>query len=364
MNEQNVSEQNENEKNEKNLNKIKEAIQEYYKLKYTYENNYDEQYIKPLLKMKGLSMKEKRSKFQKLPKPKCINCKRNVGTIFLIKGSDDFKNHVYNAYCGDTADPCPFNIKIIMPNVQLIDKLLLENESSVGSINITKLKIIKAKNDLLFGYLKEDKAFKEFEELTTELETETKTYEYLLEKFILSYDNPVQREQLKKEKVELGLNIQQFKEMIAEFNKTNNPQIVYNAVEVYINEIEPKLKKIEKMAYAYNKVEYNENDDTYILVQKKYTIEQQEIEFDNPKIESFIIGTINNKTLKQKKTVTTKPNTTTRKRKSKKDDNKGINLIIEEPEEEKEEKEEPEPEPEPEPEEEKEPEAEEEETNA
>jgi hypothetical protein len=312
----NLSDTNTNNNREDNTNnKINKAIDEFYKLKNNYENNFYEQYVKPILKQKELSIKEKRSKYQKLPKPKCINCKRNVGSIFQIKANDKYTNHVYTAYCGDTTDPCPLNINIIMSNVQLIDDILLENESSIGSINISKIKIIKAKNDLLFGYLKEDTAFKMFEELTTELESETKNYEYFLEQFIQNYDNPEKKEKLKKLKVELGLNVQQFKLMISEFNKTNNSQIVYNAIEMFINEIEPKLKNIEEISYAYNKVEYNENDDTYLLIQKKYSIEQLEIKFDTSKIESFIIRKLNDKNKTLKKARVNTKSSTTRKQK-------------------------------------------------
>ena len=302
---------------DKSNNKINKAIDEYYKLKNNYENNFYDQYVKPIIKQKELSLKEKKSKYKKLPKPKCINCKRNVGSIFNIKGNDKYTNHVYKAYCGDIINPCPFNINITMSNVQLIDNILLENESSIGSINISKINIIKAKNDLLFGYLKEDTAFKLFEDLTNELESETKTYEYFLEKFIQNYDNVEKKEKLKKLKVELGLNIQQFKLMISEFNKTNNSQIVYNAIEMFINEIEPKLKSIEEISYAYNKIEYNENDDTYLLIQKKYSIEQMEMPFDTSKIESFIIRKLNDKnnTLKNSKVTTKTLKTKTRKQK-------------------------------------------------
>ena len=302
---------------DKSKSKINEAIQEFYKLKAAYESGYEENYVKPILKLKGLSIKEKRSKFQKLPKPKCVNCKRNVGSIFSIKSSNNFTNHTYSAYCGDLADPCPLNIKIVMPNVQLISDILYENESSLGAINLIKIKIIKAKNDLLFGYLKQENAFKEFDELTSSLESETNVYELFLEKFIMTYDNPIEKENLKKEKVELGLNIQEFKNMISEFNKTNNPQIVYNAVEMFLNEIEPKLKKIETMTYAYNKVEYNEETDTYFLIQKKYTLDQVEFEYEDPKIESFIKGNgaLKNKTLKQPRNVTS--TTGTRKQRTK-----------------------------------------------
>ena len=308
------------EKTEQDNKNIKEVIEEYYQLKNTYENNYYENYIKTILKQKQLSNKEKKSLFQKLPKPKCINCKRNVSTIFSIKVDDNYTNHIYTAFCGDTVNPCPLNIKIQMPNVKLIGDILLDNESSYGSINISKIKIIKAKNDLLFGYLKENEAFNKFEDLTNELEKETKLYEYFIEKFISKYDNIVEKDKLIKEKIELGLNIQQFKSIIKEYNKSNNPQEVYNAVELYINDIEPKLKKIQDLSYSINKVEYNENDENYFLIQKKYTIEQLEVKYDIAKIDSFIIGTTNttnNKTLKQKKIKT--PNTkTTTKTKTKK----------------------------------------------
>ena len=298
-------------------NKVNKAIDEFYKLKNNYENNFYDQYVKPILKQKELSIKEKRSKYQKLPKPKCINCKRNVGSIFQIKVNDKYTNHVYTAYCGDITDPCPLNINIIMSNVKLIDEILLENESSIGSINISKIKIIKAKNDLLFGYLKEDIAFKMFEELTNELESETKSYEYFLEKFIQNYDNSEKKEKLKKLKVELGLNVQQFKLMISEFNKTNNSQIVYNAIEMFINEIEPKLKNIDEISYAYNKVEYNENDDTYLLIQKKYLIEQLEMKFDTSRIESFIIRKLNDKNITLKKSIVKTKSSTNKTRKQK-----------------------------------------------
>jgi hypothetical protein len=305
-------ESNIDEKTEQDNKNIKEAIEEYYQSKNTYENNYHENYIKPILKQKQLSNKEKKSLFQKLPKPKCINCKRNVSTIFSIKVDNSYTNHVYSAFCGDTVSPCPLNIKIQMPNVKLIGDILLDNESSYGSINMSKIKIIKAKNDLLFGYLKENEAFNKFEDLTKELEEETKLYEYFVEKFISEYDNVVEKDKLIKEKIELGLNIQQFKSMIKDYNKSNNPQIVYNAVELYINDIEPKLKKIQDLSFSVNKVEYNENEENYFLIQKKYTIEQLEIKYDIAKIDSFIIGTTNttnttnNKTLKQTKTKTTK----------------------------------------------------------
>ena len=66
---------------------VMDAFNEYYKLKNKYENDYNKDKQK-LIKNKTMSWKEKRNEFKQL-KPKCINCKRPVGTIFSIKKSDN-----------------------------------------------------------------------------------------------------------------------------------------------------------------------------------------------------------------------------------------------------------------------------------
>ena len=60
-----------------------EAINEFYRLKNKYENEYYEKYVKPIIRS-NKSKREKRVEFSRLPKHECINCKRNVGTIFTI----------------------------------------------------------------------------------------------------------------------------------------------------------------------------------------------------------------------------------------------------------------------------------------
>lgn len=67
--------------------KINEAIDQFYKLKNEYETNFYEKYKKPIINS-GKSRREKKSQYQKLPKPKCINCGRNVGSIFTVKGDE------------------------------------------------------------------------------------------------------------------------------------------------------------------------------------------------------------------------------------------------------------------------------------
>jgi len=287
---------------DKDKNKIAEAIDQFYKLKSEYETNFYEKYVKPII-VSSQSRREKKSQYQKLPKPKCINCSRNVGSIFTIKTND--LAHSYTAKCGDIASPCPFNISIITPSTELYETVLHDNTVSIGSLNTLKNNIIKAKNDLMFGYLKEETAFSLFEKLASELRADTELFDYTLDQYISQCDNPEQRQLLKKKQVEFEIQIAEYNDMIKEFNKSDNEEHVHSAVEFYINNMMPQWKEIQNMKYAYDKVEMI--DGKYTLIQKKNTLEQLEFSYTDPVLQSFIVGmktpskTMKNKPLVQNK---------------------------------------------------------------
>ena len=89
---------------------------------------------------------------------------------------------------------------------------------------------------------------------------------------------------MKKEEYQLLLsgfyeNVDSLKSMIEEFNQTGITQYVIEAVELYKNEILIKSQQIMEKTYIYSGVDYNEDDKTYHLDQKKYNIEEFEIDF-------------------------------------------------------------------------------------
>ena len=262
--------------------KINEAVNNFYSLKKTYETDYYDTYVKEIVTSK-ISKKEKKRRFQKLPKPKCINCMRNVGTVFSIKQDAKGITHMYNAHCGDISDPCPLNIQIEMSNIELYSEIL-------SNYNLNKLKknIILAKNDLLFGYIKEEEAFKLFDDLSSTLKEETATYDYFLEQFISLFDNNETKVQLEKKLVELGISIQNFKDMIKEAKIQNNTQLINNAVEFVIQTMMPLLNEIETIKYPVNRIE--QIDGEYHLIQKKNTIENTYFEYEDSKVLSFVSG--------------------------------------------------------------------------
>jgi hypothetical protein len=270
-----MAEQNEN----KNLN-VNDALNEYYKLKSNYEENYHDKYIKPILRSKKKSKREKRLEYQKLPKPECINCKRNVGSIFTIKKNTAEYFRQFVAKCGDLKDPCPFNIIIDYTQRSELNKELLDHDHDINTI---KNKIIKDKNNVMFGYVNQQKAFEMFYGDTAELKDITETSGYILDINIQLNDNPIKKELIKNSEDKFGNEfLIPFKDMIKTFNQTGNLVEVNSAVTLYTNEMIPLAKTIRDLKYEVCYVDFIEaknmddntgdNTDTFFLIQKKNSL--------------------------------------------------------------------------------------------
>jgi hypothetical protein len=264
-----------------------EAINEYYMLKDKYESTYYDKYVKPILKSKN-TKKEKRVEFGRLPKPECINCKRNVGTIFNISYDMNEVLRRFIAKCGDLTDPCPLDIQINYSVREQYNKVINEGLSSVEKL---KLDIIKQKNNALF-FEKGQNIVTIFEKLTSSLKKETEQLGFSIEKDILKNDNPEKINLLNKSIDEFGIGyLLPFKQMIRDYLDKNNELILNEAINFYVNEMIPKLKEIQSLKYEVNFVEYDIDEQIYKLIQRTNSIESKEEYFESDdKVLKFIKG--------------------------------------------------------------------------
>jgi hypothetical protein len=272
-----------------------EAINEFYRLKDKYETSYYEKYVKPIINS-SYPKKQKRVNFSKLPKPECINCKRNVGTIFTAKYNKPEYVRQFIAKCGDFQDPCPLDIQINYGFRETFSKYIA---SELGNIDILKLEIIKEKNNALF--FNKD-VIKSFEDITSELKVDTELAGKAIETNILKNDNPEKHALLKQTIDEFGKGfIMPFKQMIQEFKETNNELILNQAVNFYINEMMPKLKDIQELKYEVNFVEYYPKEQLFKLIQFPTSLESNETGFkEDDKVVKFIKGVKKDKKSKSK----------------------------------------------------------------
>ena len=304
-----------------------EAINEFYRLKDKYENEYYEKYVKPILKNKK-SKREKRVEYSRLPKHECINCKRNVGTIFSITLNDDDYVRQFISKCGDLSEPCPLDIQI---NYSFRSQIKKQIYNGMIEIEQIKLEIIKQKNSALFFDNKNIVSV--FEKLTSKLKNATENTGSAIETDILKNDNPEKYALLNRTIDEFGKGfILPFKQMIQDYKNNNDELKINQAIKFYVDEMLPKLKEIQSLKYDVNLIEYDNNTNEYKLIQYPNSLENQEnyIASDD-KVIKFVKGVkkvkkSNSKTLKD-----TYTDTLTKKKTRK---NKPVDLVIEEGDEE------------------------------
>jgi hypothetical protein len=263
-----------------------DKFNDFYKLKTQYESQINKE-KSLIISNKKLSWKEKRLEFKKF-KPKCINCKRPVGSLFYIKYDDENTNRIFKASCGDLVDPCNFLIEMTTNQDYLYTDMIktLEDE-----LNELKDEVIKYKNMIIFGYVSAEDTIDVFDKIKENINELSSFLEYNIN----SFNNIVNNKERNAIIIELKENIYNtyiinLKDAMTNFVKTNDVQYVRDAVDIYVNILTPKLKQLMELQYKTNFVEFNEDTNTYHLIQKKYTA--QDIEIPNEIIvENYQLGT-------------------------------------------------------------------------
>ena len=282
---------------------INDCINEFYKLKDSYEQGYKDKYIIPIIKS-AKSFKEKRVDYSRLPKQECVNCKRNVGTIFSITYVVEELSRRFIVKCGDLKDPCPLDIQLMYSERTQLD---YETNECMDEMKQLKFNIIKHKNNSLF-FLNEtqrttsNNVIAIFEKLNDELKRESTYCGALLESKMLITYNPAKNDLLKRNNDEFGRGLLlPFKSMIHDYMDSKNETIIHNAVEFYVNEMIPKLKRIQDLKYQVNFVEEDATSGKYVLFQNRNSIQSTEsFTASDDVVISFVKGIqkTNNKTMK------------------------------------------------------------------
>lgn len=242
---------------------VLDAIDEYYKLKTKYDKSRDNE-IKKYLNDGLLTKRQKREKFSRY-EPKCVNCNRVGGTIFLNK------KRILKAVC-NVSPPCKLDIEIQLGQYDTKYNVI---QSQKNFRDEDQLNIIKTKLNLLFNFTTEQETIARFEELKEPFLDINKIYNSLLIDYLSIVENPTRQMNLNDGIISLYENIEELKRIYNEYKKDSKPEYIRDMVELYINKIQPNAERNRNLRYSYNSI-YKE-DNVIHLVQKPYTIEQIEI---------------------------------------------------------------------------------------
>jgi hypothetical protein len=266
---------------------VKEAMDEYFKLKNKYESLIMVN-KKKIINNQTLSNREKRNEYNKL-KPKCIHCKRPGGTIFSnisqIENDESFRE--LRAFCGIVADPCNLNIIIRLAKVEWMPDLLKTMEKEIKDY---KNEIIDHKNKLLFGFLNTEDALERFENIKEYISNYTSLYEQYLESYHKIVDNTEKKQKLDEAITNSYIEIQKIKDCIIKMNDTNNIQYTTDAVNIYITTLIPLLQTIRELKYNETIIWHNDNTNTCNLIQNKYSISNLSFTSSNDKVIAYDIS--------------------------------------------------------------------------
>jgi hypothetical protein len=251
-----------------------QGLNTYYKLKneYDIENNKQKRNI---MKKEELSWKEKRAEYKKLRR-KCINCKRPVGTLFSNLYNPEEHGRKLMAVCGDKTNPCPLNIVINLGETGSYPQEIQDLEEEIKEL---KSNTILDKNDQIFGYISAKDAVEKFDGIKENLNLTISSYEATISAYLEITDSPVINEAIKKLQVKMHTLIRSIKDLIKQFESSNNVSFIKDAVEIYVNQLMSCLNKLNHLQYAYCSVEYDSDDDKFHLIQKKNTATQLETNF-------------------------------------------------------------------------------------
>jgi len=210
-----------------------ESLKEYFKIKQQYETK--------LKKLKRTAfMKEPSRRLGRLAalsvKPQCINCKRPVGTIFSNREGD-----IYTAICGDKGNPCNLQIKIYNGKIINLPYILKIYQEEITDLKDT---IIRQKLDTLFSYVSEEESVKLFKKELETYNTISKMYKQLSEKYVDLYDSKDEKVLVQKKNDEIFVLVEKVRDLLKEYELTENPGILKAAMDLQVNELYPEIRNL------------------------------------------------------------------------------------------------------------------------
>ena len=256
-----------------------ELIRTYYNIKGKYISKYTSSKNK-ILKSDS-SLYEKKIRLKKL-QMKCINCKRNVGTIF------NRSNNILMCRCGDSENPCNLNIQIDVGQHQNINNLL---ETIDEDMENAKQFIINIKLKFLYNLICEEEIEKTFNSIKNTFKSLKNANNNILEQIEnnnkVEIDEPlpkkVDRTTLKKiNEIKIGNLINNFKKLIQDYQKEDKAlekqSIMSDALDLYSTQILPLFKNQRSIVHKINTVIEDKN--MFYLVQIKNYLKDNELVLD------------------------------------------------------------------------------------
>lgn len=199
--------------------------------------------------------------------PKCVNCKRPVGTIF------ETKDRYHTAVCGDRITPCKLHLKIYNGS----ETMSLYTALDIYREDIDRIKetIIKRKLDTLFAYVTEAESVKLFKNELLFYNEASELYKPILDRYTELYFSSAKEALLAKKEGDVFHLNERIHMLLEEYQASENPEIIKTAMTMYHNELIPEIRNVRMLKYEAMHIE-EEQKEEFTLVSTRVTLEHDE----------------------------------------------------------------------------------------
>tara|TARA_B100001057_G_C22869035_1_gene957905 strand:+ start:6576 stop:7988 length:1413 start_codon:yes stop_codon:yes gene_type:complete len=235
----------------KQKNDFYKDLNKYFKIKRKYENKKKELKKKAYEKAKTKKMAKLAVQNVKVP---CVKCKRSVGTIFSLK------DNTYSAICGDDKTPCKLNIKLFSGYYEQLTEGIQLFKYEVDN---TKTKIVSKKLDNIFGYTEDEPAKLLYEDLLKEYNKNNQMYLSIVDKYEQQFENENKKTSIANKKRELYKYLDQNKEILNEYKKTENNQLIKDIVANNVNNVFREARNIRELENEIVQINYYKEENIF-----------------------------------------------------------------------------------------------------
>ena len=216
-----------------------ESLNDYFKLKSKYETDAHDLRKKVY---KESATKAIGKKLLKQVKPKCVNCKRPVGSIF------ELKDERYVALCGDpnAQTKCNLDIQIYRGGFSGADLFLYLFKEQVEK---HKENIVREKLNVLFSYVHESTASKNFKKAMEDYNYDSSMYKELYDNYHAMYFDEGRKQQIAEKIEKIDGLLKNVKHATDEYLQTNNRETLRDAMKMQIRDVEPEIENLRRLKY-------------------------------------------------------------------------------------------------------------------
>jgi hypothetical protein len=288
------------------------AIDNFYKLK----TNYETDKRKELIKLKKIYLAKRKSlkrfhTFTKDVKFKCVNCNRNVNTLFMVK------NYELKAKCGDLENPCGLNIYlnrgIFLPYEQ-IEYGSSTMEGREEELNRLKRKIIDVKTRFILKLLSDVEAVTLFDKYNEELQELIEERTLSTNIYLILINNEANEDEINEKLFLKKEALDEMSKLLSEYknDETKDENKLKEVIDKYITNLIPAIDELNNLTYKIKELEsYDKNVGTALedktkkkFTKEKYMYYHTEQAYFLPESEGIIENTFNTPRIETKENKT------------------------------------------------------------